>query len=133
MIRGTTTLIAHVGDPIAPVKSPMIYNPWFNQAGIDAAVVPLGVSADDYPKFFRSIFNATNVRGALITMPHKISTVVLVDECSEAVRIAGSCNAVLKRPDGSLYGDLFDGAGFITALQHEGRHKAQRFLAGLPG
>jgi len=24
-------------------------------------------------------------------------------------------------------------AGFITALQHEGRHKAQRFLAGLPG
>jgi NTE family protein len=24
-------------------------------------------------------------------------------------------------------------ARFITALQHEGRHKAQRFLAGLPG
>ena len=117
MIRGTTTLIAHVGDPIAPVRSPMIYNPWFDQAGIDAAVVPLGVSADDYPAFFRSIFNVKNVRGALVTMPHKISTVVLVDECSEAVRIAGSCNAVLKRPDGTLYGDLFDGAGFVTALE----------------
>lgn len=46
MLHGTTTLITHVGDPIAPVKSPMIYNPWFEQAGIDAAVVPLGISAD---------------------------------------------------------------------------------------
>jgi shikimate dehydrogenase len=116
MLRGTTTLIAHVGDPIAPVKSPMIYNPWFQQAGIDAAVVPMGVRAEHYPAFFRSIFNVTNVRGALVTMPHKVSTVSLVDEFSKAVRVAGSCNAVLKRPDGSLYGDLFDGAGFVGAL-----------------
>ena len=38
MLRGTTTLIAHLGDPIGPVKSPMIYNPYFERAGIDAAV-----------------------------------------------------------------------------------------------
>lgn len=25
MFRGTTTLNAHLGDPIGPVKSPMIY------------------------------------------------------------------------------------------------------------
>ena len=33
MIRGTTTLIAHLGDPIEPVKAPMIYNPYFEKYG----------------------------------------------------------------------------------------------------
>lgn len=26
----------------------MIYNPWFDQQGIDAVVVPMGVKAEDY-------------------------------------------------------------------------------------
>ena len=58
MIRGTTTLIAHIGDPIAPVKSPMIYNPYFESAGIDAVVVPMGVRAADYPEVLRAVFGA---------------------------------------------------------------------------
>jgi shikimate dehydrogenase len=120
VIRGTTTIIAHLGDPIAPVKAPMIYNPYFETAGIDAAVVPLGVRAADYPAVFRAIFRLTNIRGALVTMPHKVSTVSLLDGRSAAVEIAQSCNAVLLRPDGTLYGDLFDGAGFVRGVERHG-------------
>ena len=120
MIRGTTTIIAHIGDPIAPVKSPMIYNPYFESAGIDAAVVPMGVKAADYPEVLKAVFRFTNIRGALITMPHKMTTVSLLDEASIAVRIAQSCNAVLRRADGSLLGDLFDGAGFARGLDRNG-------------
>ena len=99
MIRGTTTIIAHLGDPIAPVKSPMIYNPYFESAGIDAAVVPMGVRSADYPEVLKAIFRFTNIRGALVTMPHKVTTV-----------------AVLRRADGKLFGDLFDSAGFVRGL-----------------
>jgi len=120
VIRGTTTIIAHIGDPIAPVKSPMIYNPYFESAGIDAAVVPMGVKAADYPEVLKAVFRFTNIRGALITMPHKVTTVGLLDEASIAVRIAQSCNAVLRRADGSLLGDLFDGAGFVRGLERNG-------------
>ena len=35
-IRGSTALIAHIGWPTHTFKSPMIYNPYFEQAGIDA-------------------------------------------------------------------------------------------------
>ena len=80
MLRGTTTLIAHLGDPIGPVKSPMIYNPYFERAGIDAAVVPMGVRARDYPATFDALFHLTNIRGALVTMPHKVTTVQLLDD-----------------------------------------------------
>ena len=120
MIRGTTTIIAHLGDPIAPVKAPMIYNPYFESAGIDAAVVPLGVRAADYATVFRALFRLTNIRGALVTMPHKVTTVALLDERSAAVDIAQSCNAVLLRPDGTLLGELFDGAGFVRGVERHG-------------
>ena len=120
MIRGSTTIIAHLGDPIAPVKSPMIYNPYFERAGIDAAVVPMGVRAADYPDVLRAIFRFTNIRGALVTMPHKVTTVSLLDASSVAVKIAQSCNAVLLRSDGTLFGDLFDGAGFVRGVERHG-------------
>jgi shikimate dehydrogenase len=120
MIRGTTTLIAHLGYPTEAFKAPMIYNPYFEKHGIDAVVMPMGVKAEDYAAVFHSVFHLTNIRGALITMPHKISTIALLDEVSITVKIAGSCNAVLRRPDGTLLGDMFDGAGFVRGVQRKG-------------
>jgi shikimate dehydrogenase len=68
----------------------------------------------------RAVFTLTNIRGALVTMPHKVTTAALVDEASPAVRLAGSCNAVRRSQDGRLQGDLFDGEGFVRALRRNG-------------
>ena len=53
-------------------------------------------------------------------MPHKVSTVGLLDKAAVAVQVAGSCNAVRRHPDGSLYGDLFDGIGFVRGAKRKG-------------
>jgi shikimate dehydrogenase len=120
MISGTTTLVAHVGYPTFAFKAPLIYNPWFEKNGIDAVVVPMGVKAEDYPDFFRSLFRLTNIRGALVTMPHKVTTCSLVDELSPTAKIAGAANAVLLRADGTLVGDQFDGTGFVRGVLRKG-------------
>jgi shikimate dehydrogenase len=120
MISGRTTLIAHLGYPTETFKAPMIYNPWFERRGIDAIVVPMGVMADDYAPFLRSLFRLSNIHGALVTMPHKVTTVDLLDEASVAVKVAGACNAVLRRADGSLYGEMFDGEGFTRGAKRKG-------------
>ncbi len=120
MIRGTTSLIAHIGYPTHAFKAPMIYNPYFEHAGVDAVVVPMGCKADDYPDFLKAVFTLTNIRGALITMPHKIATVALLDEATPTVQIAGSCNAVRRTKDGRLQGDMFDGEGFVRGLRRKG-------------
>jgi len=120
MIRGTTTLIAHIGYPTESFKAPMIYNPYFEQQGIDAIVMPMGVKGEDYPQFLASLRKLTNLRGALITMPHKVTTVSLVDDVTATAKIAGACNAILLRPDGSLLGDMFDGAGFVRGVERKG-------------
>ncbi len=120
MISGKTTLIAHIGYPTESFKAPLIYNPWFEAHGIDAVVVPMGVKAEDYPSTLKGLFTLTNIRGALVTMPHKVTTVGLVAETTTTVKIAGSCNAILKRPDGTLKGDMFDGTGFTRGLRRKG-------------
>lgn len=120
MISGKTTLIAHIGFPTESFKAPMIYNPWFDKHGIDAAVIPMGVRPEDYATSLKAIFRMSNVRGALVTMPHKVATNSLVDDLTPTARIAGASNAVVRRPDGTLLGDQFDGAGFVRGVQRKG-------------
>jgi shikimate dehydrogenase len=120
MISGKTILIAHLGYPTQAFKAPMIYNPWFESKGIDAVVVPMGVKPEDYATSLKAIFKFTNLRGALVTMPHKVTTNSLVDEVTPTGRIAGACNAILLRPDGTLLGDQFDGAGFVRGIERKG-------------
>ena len=120
MISGKTTLIAHVGYPTESFKAPLIYNPWFDSKGIDAVVVPMGVKPEEYREFFPLLFKMTNIRGALVTMPHKVTTTELVDELTPIAKVAGASNAVLLREDGSLLGDQFDGAGFARGVARKG-------------
>jgi shikimate dehydrogenase len=124
MITGRTRLIVHLGYPTESFKAPMIYNPWFEKKGIDAVVVPMGVRPPQYPILLKALFSTTNVHGALVTMPHKVTTTRLVDEVTTTAKIAGACNAILCRPDGTLLGDMFDGAGFVRGVERKGRQIA---------
>jgi shikimate dehydrogenase len=121
MITGKGKVIPHLGYPTESFKAPMIYNPWFEAKGIDAVVVPLGVKPDDFSQLFPAIFRMTTVHGALITMPHKVAVLDFVDEVTPTAQIAGASNAILKRPDGSLLADQFDGAGFARGVENKGR------------
>jgi shikimate dehydrogenase len=121
MITGKTKLIVHLGFPTESFKAPMIYNPWFEMKGIDVVVVPVGVEPPNYPDLLKTLFRTTNVHGALVTMPHKVTTTKLVDEITTTAKIAGACNAVVRRPDGTLLGDMFDGAGFTRGVERKGK------------
>jgi shikimate dehydrogenase len=119
-INGYTELIAHIGYPTHSFKAPMIYNPFFVKHDINAVVVPMGCKPDDFSVFLKSVFQLSNIRGALITMPHKVTTVGLLDEVSATVKVAGACNAVKRTEDGRLVGDMFDGEGFVRGVQRKG-------------
>jgi len=119
-INGNTEFIAHLGWPTHSFRAPMIYNPYFASAGINAVVVPMGCKPEVFGEALRSLFRLENIRGALITMPHKVSVVDLLDEVTPTVKVAGSCNAVKRAANGRLVGDMFDGEGFVRGLQGKG-------------
>jgi shikimate dehydrogenase len=135
MIDGKTGIIAHIGYPTESFKSPMIYNPWFAARGINAAVVPMGCKKEDYASFLKLAFRLSNVQGALITMPHKVTTLDLVDEASVSAKIAGACNAVRIDERGKMIGDMFDGEGFVRGVLKKGRKLdgASALVAGCGG
>ena len=56
-------------------------------------------------------FDALNV-----TIPYKKTVIPHCAELSEAARAIGSVNTIVRRPDGSLFGDNTDAAGFGAML-----------------
>ena len=116
MIRGATSLIAHIGFPTHAFKAPMIYNPYFEQAGIDAVVVPMGCEAPNYATFLRAVFTLANIRGALITMPHKVSTVALLDDMSPCSRPSGPRRTALHEPAIAAVGNISSSRPTVLTL-----------------
>ena len=121
MITGRGKVIVHVGYPTESFKAPMIYNPWFASKRIDAIVAPMGVTAADFATVMPALLRCTTVHGALITMPHKVTVMALADEVTPTALIAGAANAILKRPDGTVLADMFDGAGFVRGVERKGK------------
>src|SRR5260370_34981550 len=108
-ISGRTKLIAHLGYPTESFKAPMIYNPYFEKYKIGAVVVPMGCKAEDYPAFLKLLFKLSNIHGSLVTMPHKGTTIPLLDEVMITARGAGSCDGIRRGPRGTPGGDMFHG------------------------
>jgi len=115
-ISGAARVLPIFGWPVEQVKAPTLFNAYFRKHGIDAVVVPMEVRPEHCADLLRKMLRATNCDAALVTIPHKSTVADAMDELGERARIAGSCNAVVRRPDGLLYGDLLDGEGFVRGL-----------------
>jgi shikimate dehydrogenase len=59
----------------------------------------MSCESEQYPAFLKSVFTPTNVRDAIITMPHKVR----------------------RARDGRLQGDLFAGEGFVLRFPRDHR------------
>jgi shikimate dehydrogenase len=119
-ISGKTRIIAHIGYPTHAFKAPMIYNPYFCEAGIDVVVVPLACRGDQLAGLLRPLLSLENVLGALVTMPLKVDILAHLDQSSASASIAGACNAVRFDGHGRLIGDMFDGEGFVRGVRSKG-------------
>lgn len=134
-VTGKARLYAIVGDPIAHVRVPMVFNARFAARGIDAACVPLHVTAARLPAAIGGLRALENLDGFVVTAPHKHTMVGLCDEVVGEGRLVDAVNAVRRATDGRLVGDLFDGQGFVAGLRAAG-HAVQgkrAFVAGAGG
>ena len=58
--------------------------------------------------------------GLNVTMPYKKAVLPLCDELGERARLSGSVNTLVRRADGSIYGDNTDMFGFESLLRVNG-------------
>ncbi len=120
MITGTTRVFFIIGDPVAQVRAPEVYNHLFQRHDIDAVLVPLKLSAAALSGFLEQGMTAENIGGLWATIPHKSQLAELLKPMDPVASIAAAVNAVKRHPDGSLEARLFDGIGFVKGLDHFG-------------
>jgi shikimate dehydrogenase len=118
-ITGTTRLIVAMGDPVAQVRFPEVFNKLCEERGIDAVSVPMHITAAGLEGAMRGFRAMENLIGLSVTIPHKGPIASYLDELSERARRVGVVNAVRREPDGRMVGDIFDGTGFVGGLRRQ--------------
>lgn len=119
-IHGRTRVFMILGDPVAQVRAPSLFNPLFARHGVDAVLVPAQVAPADLEAFVHHVLKARNIDGLWVTIPHKAALFGLLDRCDRRATLAQAVNAVRRNADGSIEGALFDGEGFCRGLADAG-------------
>ena len=128
-LSGATRVHFIVGDPIAQVKSPAGVTQAFHDAGRNAVCIPAHVAPADLASWAQGVSLAQNVDGIIVTVPHKFSCFELCATTSDRGAFLKAVNTLRRNPDGTWHGDMFDGMGYVQALQSKGCDpKGQRAL-----
>ncbi|MDR1912036.1 MAG: shikimate dehydrogenase [Helicobacteraceae bacterium] len=104
-------LLAVLGDPIAHSLSPLMHNYVYQKNAIDAIYTRLRI-ADG--KRLREVFEANDLYGANITVPHKEEAFRLADEVSQTAEKIGAVNTWVRN-GARIIGHNTDAEGFMSA------------------
>src|SRR6478752_6431756 len=105
-----------IGMPVVHSRSPVLHNFWLAAHGIKGAYVPLAVAPERLNDALPGLV-ALGFRGCNVTMPHKQTTMALLDRVNETARRIGAVNTIVVEADGTLSGFNNDGNGFVQSLR----------------
>ncbi len=134
-ISGATAITVILAHPVGHLRTPQMMNAHFDALGHDGVLVPLEVLPADLAAVVAGLRRVENLRGIVVTVPHKEAIAPLCDDLTDAARQVGAVNVIRRDADGRLTGGQFDGEGFITGLRDAGHEVAGRavFMAGAGG
>jgi 3-dehydroquinate dehydratase / shikimate dehydrogenase len=122
-LTDTTDVYGVVGASVAYSVSPAMHNAAFRASCLDAVYLPFPTTiAQDFVTFGRAI----GIKGASVTIPHKVSLFDSLDEVYSVARRIGAINTI-RVESGRWVGGNTDATGFLEPL------KDRLTLAGLRG
>jgi shikimate dehydrogenase len=113
IIKSLKKLCCLIGDPIEHSLSPSIHNAGYQALGMDYVYVPFQVK--DIKGAIEGI-RKLGIRGASVTMPHKVKAIEYVDEIDRLALETGAVNTIVNN-DGVLTGYNTDYQGALKALE----------------
>ena len=117
VISGSTKVFVIFAHPSEQVRAPTLFNKRFYERGIDSVMIPIDVPPSNLANCVQSFKGIKNLRGGVVTIPHKVALAKLCDKLNAGARATGAVNAVRFDDDGTLHGDNFDGVGFVAGLK----------------
>jgi shikimate dehydrogenase len=113
VIDAATLVYGVLGNPVAHSLSPLMHNRAFAAAGLKAVYVAFPTS--DIADAVAGI-RALGIRGASVTIPHKVAVMGCLDACDPVAEAVGAANTIVKH-GGRLKGYNTDAAGAVQALE----------------
>ncbi|MBN1932108.1 MAG: shikimate dehydrogenase [Desulfobacterales bacterium] len=121
-INAETAVYAVLGDPVTHSLSPCMHNCGFAHIGYNGVYVAFRVKSIEQAI---TAIRALGIRGASITIPHKVGAVDFLDELDETALQIGAVNTITNR-NGILKGYNTDGLGAVKALSEKTEIKGRQ-------
>ncbi|MDY6792806.1 MAG: shikimate dehydrogenase [Thermodesulfobacteriota bacterium] len=115
MFNSDTSLYAVLGDPISHSLSPLMHNIAFSHANHNGVYVAFRVK--EIGKAISAI-KVLDIKGAAITIPHKVSVMEFLDEIGHPAENIGAVNTIINR-QGRMIGYNYDSIGAVTAIKEK--------------
>ena len=119
-VEGTTRVFGVIAHPVDHVRAPMVFNPLFASRKLPHIMVPIDAPPERLSMVITGLRAMPNFGGLAVTIPHKLPLASMCDHLGTAAEVTGAVNAVRFGADGALYGDNFDGAGFVAGCSGNG-------------
>jgi shikimate dehydrogenase len=107
-----------IGWPIGHSLSPHLHGFWLEHYKIDGEYLPFAVETENLKSFLKGLADQGR-RGTNVTLPHKETTLSVVDQIDEQAKRVGAVNTVVVQKDGSLLGSNTDGFGFLENMHDQ--------------
>jgi shikimate dehydrogenase len=126
---GKTHLLMLIADPVAHVRAAQFVNPVLEARKLDAFLIPVHVRAADLGDVVPRLAKLGNVKGLIVTIPHKETMARLCAELGPNAKMVGAVNVARIDGGGRLIGEMFDGEGLLaTARAHDIGYEGRRVL-----
>lgn len=103
------------GDPVEQSLSPQFQNAALRHCGIAAQYARFHIQPQELSEALQRIKESDFI-GVNLTVPHKIASLALMDDCDELAKKIGAINTV-RIGDGKMIGLNTDGVGFLRAVR----------------
>ncbi len=117
MIKGSTKVIALLGDPVEHSISPEMQNAALEKKKLDFVYVAFKVPEKYVEESIKGI-KSLGLKGANVTIPHKSAVMKYLDELDEISQKIGAVNTI-NEENGKLKGYNTDGKGALRALRRK--------------
>ena len=105
------------GWPIAHSRSPLIHGHWLRTYGIEGSYERVATPPGEFKRFAATI-GVDGLRGANVTVPHKLEAFAECDRRTDVAQAMGAVNTLWREGD-ILWGDNTDAEGFLGSLDEE--------------
>jgi 3-dehydroquinate dehydratase / shikimate dehydrogenase len=115
-INAKTEIFGLLGDPVGHSFSPILHNHMYLRTKTNAIYLPFRVPRGALADALK-IFDTIPVSGYSVTIPHKEDAAALATEAESFVKLSGSANTLVRRPNGEFFAANTDNSAAVESLK----------------